>query len=41
MTSKLLGCLTLVFGISHNTVARYAAVAEQLLSDELEHPPAD
>lgn len=33
--------LTLIFGISHNTAARYAAVAENLLSDELEHPPAD
>ena len=33
--------LTLVFGISHNTAARYAAVADHLLSDELEHPPAD
>jgi hypothetical protein len=33
--------LTLVFGISHNTAARYATVAEHLLSDELEHPPAD
>ncbi|WP_245671793.1 site-specific integrase [Nocardia amamiensis] len=33
--------LTLVFGISHNTAARYAAVAEHLLSDELDHPPAD
>ena len=33
--------LTLVFGISHNTAARYATVAEHLLSDELEQPPAD
>jgi integrase len=33
--------LTLVFGISHNTAARYADVAEHLLSDELEHPSAD
>jgi integrase len=33
--------LTLVFGLSHNTAARYATVAEHLLSDELEHPPAD
>ncbi|WP_238845622.1 hypothetical protein [Nocardia terpenica] len=33
--------LTLVFGISHNTAARYASVAEHLLSGELEHPPAD
>lgn len=33
--------LSLVFGISHNTAMRYATVAEHLLSDELEHPPAD
>ncbi|MGW5380968.1 integrase [Nocardia sp. NPDC003999] len=33
--------LTLVFGISHNTAARYATVAEHLLSDELEQPPTD
>ena len=33
--------LTLDFGISHNTAARYATVAEHLLSDELEQPPAD
>jgi hypothetical protein len=33
--------LTLVFGISHSTATRYAAVAQHLLSDELEHPPAD
>lgn len=33
--------LTLVFGISHNAAVRYAAVAEHLLGDELEHPPAD
>jgi hypothetical protein len=33
--------LTLVFGISHNTAVRYATVAEHLLSDELEHPPAE
>jgi integrase len=33
--------LTLVFGISHNTAARYATVAEHLLSDELEHPSTD
>ncbi|ELR85082.1 hypothetical protein W7U_07620 [Mycobacterium sp. H4Y] len=28
--------LSLVFGISHNTARRYTAVAERLLSDELE-----
>jgi hypothetical protein len=28
--------LSLVFGVSHNTAARYATVAEHLLSDELE-----
>ena len=33
--------LALVFSISHNTAARYAAVAEHLLNDQLEHPPAD
>lgn len=32
--------LALVFGICHNTAARYAAAAEHLLSDELEHRPA-
>jgi integrase len=32
--------LALVFGICHNTAARYAAAAEHLLSNELEHPPA-
>lgn len=32
--------LALVFGICHNTAARYAAAAEHLLSDKLEHPPA-
>ena len=31
--------LTLVFGISHNTAGGYAAIAEHLLSDELEHQP--
>ena len=31
--------LSLVFNVSHNTAARYAAVAEHLLSDELEQPP--
>jgi len=31
--------LALVFGICHNTAARYAAAAEHLLSNELEHPP--
>lgn len=29
---------SLVFNISHATATRYAAVAEHLLSDELEHP---
>jgi hypothetical protein len=33
--------LALVFGISHNTVARYGAVAEQPLGNELEHLPAE
>ncbi|MFE9328707.1 integrase [Nocardia sp. NPDC052278] len=32
---------TLVFGICHNTAASYAAVAEHVLGDELEHPSAD
>ena len=32
--------LALVFGICHNTAARDATAAEHLLSDELEHPPA-
>jgi site-specific recombinase XerD len=31
--------LSLVFNISHNTAVRYAAVAEHLLSAELEQPP--
>jgi integrase len=31
--------LSLVFGVSHNTAARYATVAEHLLSDELEQSP--
>ena len=31
--------LSLVFGISHNTVARYATVAKHLLSDELQQSP--
>ena len=31
--------LSLVFGVFHNTAARYATVAEHLLSDELEQSP--
>jgi integrase len=31
--------LALVFGICHNTAARYAAAAQHLLAGELEHPP--
>lgn len=31
--------LALVFGICHNSAARYAAAAEHLLTGELEHPP--
>ena len=31
--------LSLVFGVSHNTAARYATVAEHLLSHELEQSP--
>jgi integrase len=31
--------LALVFGICHNTAARYASAAEHLLTGELEHPP--
>ena len=34
--------LSLVFGVSHNTAARYATVAKHLLSDELyNHPSSD
>ena len=32
--------LALVFGICHNTAARYAKAAEHLLSHDLQHPPA-
>lgn len=32
--------LALVFGICHQTAARYAKAAEHLLAGELEHPPA-
>ncbi|MGH3969754.1 MAG: hypothetical protein ACRDTV_16955 [Mycobacterium sp.] len=32
--------LALVFGICHQTAARYAKAAEHLLADELEHRPA-
>jgi hypothetical protein len=32
--------LSLVFNLSHHTATRYASVAEQLLSDELEQPVA-
>ncbi|MFI7149522.1 hypothetical protein ACIBO2_31765 [Nonomuraea sp. NPDC050022] len=31
--------LSLVFGISHSTAARYSAVAEHLLADELDQAP--
>ena len=31
--------LSLVFGVSRNTAARYATVAKHLLSDELEQSP--
>ncbi|WP_344943879.1 hypothetical protein, partial [Sphaerisporangium flaviroseum] len=31
--------LSLVFGISHSTAARYSAVAEHLLADELDQTP--